>query len=73
MFLVPLANKKSEHLCLFLSVYTYAKQKHPGCKKSARPIRSSPTYVRPKALTSAKAKKSFIKDISNYSDLNDLQ
>ena len=36
--------------------------------KSAGPI---PTYVRPKALISAEAKKSPIKDISNY--LNDIQ
>ena len=41
-------------------------QKHPGCKKSAGLIRSSPTYVRPKALISAEAKKSPIKDFSNY-------
>ena len=39
---------------------TNVKQKHPGCKKSARPIRSSPTYLRPKALISAEAKKSSI-------------
>ena len=45
----------------------YAKQKHPGYKK----VRSSPTYVRPKALISAEAKKSPIKDISNY--LNEIQ
>ena len=32
-----------------------AKQKHLGCKKSARPIRSS--YKRPKTLISSKAKK----------------
>ena len=44
----------------------YAKQKHPGYKKGAGPIRSSPTYVRPKALISAEAKKSPIKDVSNY-------
>ena len=50
---------------------TYAKQKHPGCKKSARPIRSSPTYLRPKALISAEAKKSPIKVVSNY--LNEIQ
>ena len=29
-----------------------AKQKHPGCKKGARPIRSSPTYVQPKSFIS---------------------
>ena len=39
--------------------------------KSARLIRSSPTYVPPKALISAEAKKSPIKDVSNY--LNDTQ
>ena len=49
----------------------YAKQKHPGCKKGAGPIRSSPTYVQPKALISAEAKKSPIKDVSNY--LNDIE
>ena len=48
-----------------------AKQKHPGCKKGVVPTRSSPTYVRPKALISAEAKKSPIKDVSNY--LNDIQ
>ena len=36
----------------------YAKQKHPKCKESARPTRSSPTYVRPKALILAEAKRS---------------
>ena len=46
-------------------------KKHPGCKKSAKPIRSCLTYVQPKALISAKAKKSPIKDVSNY--LNDIQ
>ena len=39
--------------------------------KSVRPIRSSPTYVRPKALISTEAKKSPVKDVSNY--LNDMQ
>ena len=33
-------------------------KKHSGCKKSVRPIRSSPTYVQPKAVISAEAKKS---------------
>ena len=33
-----------------------AKQKQPGCKKSARPIRSH-KYKRPKTLISSKAKK----------------
>ena len=56
---------------LFTYVCVYAKQKHPGCKKGAGPKRSSPTYVRPKALISAEAKKSPIKDASNY--LNDIQ
>ena len=50
-----------------------AKQKHPGCKKSARPIRSSIAnrYVRPKTLISVKAKKLLIKNLFNY--LNDIQ
>ena len=39
--------------------------------KQCGPIRSSPTYVRPTALISAEAKKSSIKDVSNY--LNDIQ
>ena len=39
--------------------------------KSTGPIRSSPTYVQPKALISAEDKKSPIKDVSNY--LNDIQ
>ena len=34
--------------------------------KSLRPIRSSPTYVQPKYLISAEAKKSSIKDVLNY-------
>ena len=34
-----------------------AKQKQPGCKKSARPIRSHNGYKRPKSLISSKAKK----------------
>ena len=34
-----------------------AKQKQPGCKKSARPIRSHNGYKRPKTLISSKAKK----------------
>ena len=38
-----------------------------GVKK----FEASPTYVRPKALISAEAKKSPIKDVSNY--LNDIQ
>ena len=50
-----------------------AKQKHPGCKKSARPIRSSIAnrYVRPKTLISVEAKKLLIKNLFNY--LNDIQ
>ena len=34
-----------------------AKQKHLGCKKSVRPIRSHNGYKRPKTLISSKAKK----------------
>ena len=54
-------------------VIQYAKQKHPGCKKSARPIRSSIAnrYVRPKTLISVEAKKLLIKNLFNY--LNDIQ
>ena len=46
-------------------VSIYAKQKHPGCKKSARPIRSSIAnrYVRPKTLISVEAKKLLIKNL----------
>ena len=40
------------------SVEAYAKQKQPGCKKSARPIRShNGCYKRPKSMISSKAKK----------------
>ena len=42
---------------LSLSVTIQAKQKQPGCKKSARPIRSHNGYKRPKTLISSKAKK----------------
>ena len=44
---------------------SYAKQKHPWCKKSARPIRSSIAnrYVRPKTLISVEAKKLLIKNL----------
>ena len=51
----------------------YAKQKHLGCKKSARPIRSSIAnrYVQPKTLISVEAKKLLIKNLFNY--LNDIQ
>ena len=43
----------------------YAKQKHPGCKKNTRPIRSSIAnrYVRPKTLISVEAKKLLIKNL----------
>ena len=41
-----------------------------GVKKCGT-IRSSPTYMQPKGLISAEAKKSPIKDVSNY--LNDIQ
>ena len=37
-----------------------AKQKQPGCKKGARPIRSHNGYKRPKTLISSKAKKLII-------------
>ena len=53
---------------------SYAKQKHPGCKKSVRPIGSSIAnrYVRPKTLISVKAKKLLIKNLlARY--LNDIQ
>ena len=56
---------------IMLHVYC-TKQKHSGCKKSARPIRSSPIYVQPKALISAEAKKSPIKDVSNYLNENTI-
>ena len=48
----------------------YAEQKQPGCKKSARPIRSHNGYKRPKTLISSKAKKSNILLESFY--LNDI-
>ena len=45
------------HCCILaFGVIIYAKQKQPGCKKSARPIRSH-KYKRPKTLISSKAKK----------------
>ena len=52
-------------LCMLYLSYYYAKQKHLGCKKSARPIRSSITnrYVRPKTLISVEAKKWLIKNL----------
>ena len=43
---------------MYICIYVYnAKQKQPGCKKSARPIRSHNGYKRPKTLISSKAKK----------------
>ena len=42
---------------MFLLYINNAKQKQPGCKKSARPIRSHNGYKRPKSLISSKAKK----------------
>ena len=62
-----------ERSVLIPSSKSYAKQKHPGCKKSARPIRSSIAnrYVRPKTLISVEAKKLLIKNLFNY--LNDIQ
>ena len=55
-------------ILLPIDVYYNAKQKHPGCKKSARPIRSSIAnrYVRPKTLISVEAKKLLIKNLFNY-------
>ena len=49
----------------FNKVMYNAKQKHPGCKKSVRPIRSSIAnrYVRPKTLISVEAKKLLIKNL----------
>ena len=56
------------YVSVFVSVCIcsiHAKQKHPGCKKSARPIRSSIAnrYVRPKTLISVEAKKLLIKNL----------
>ena len=50
---------KANHSYEDALVYHHAKQKHPGCKKSARPIRSSIAnrYVQPKTLISVEAKK----------------
>ena len=47
------------------AVKANAKQKHPRCKKSARPIKSSIAnrYVRPKTLISVEAKKLLIKNL----------
>ena len=52
-------------LCEGLRVKLYAKQKHSGCKKSARPIRSSIAnrYVLPKSLISVEAKQLLIKNL----------
>ena len=49
-------------------MYAVAKQKHPGCKKSVRPIRSSIAnkYVQPKTLISVETKKLLIKNLFNY-------
>ena len=71
--------KTENSICYFKCIYYTvagiynAKQKHPGCKKSARPIRSSIAnrYVRPKTLISVEAKKLLIKNLFNY--LNDIQ
>ena len=57
-----LATAPTQPITPFLSlsmVVLNAKQKHPGCKKSARPIRSSIAnrYVQPKTLISVEAKK----------------
>ena len=41
----------------YVASYMHAKQKQPGCKISARPIRSHNGYKRPKTLISSKAKK----------------
>ena len=48
-----------------VTVILNAKQKHPGCKKSVRPIISSIAnrYVRPKTLISVEAKKLLIKNL----------
>ena len=60
---------------LFDSVCIYdAKQKHPVCKKSVKPIRSSIAnrYVRSKTFISVEAKKLLIKNLlTTY--LNDIQ
>ena len=62
---IHLYNEFITIITIIMHVYTDAKQKHPGHKRSAGPIRNSPTYVRPKALISSEAKKSPIKDVSN--------
>ena len=51
--------------CVKCTGYIYAKQKHPGYKKGARPIRSNIAnrYVRPKTLISVEAKKLLIKNL----------
>ena len=50
-------NAGNERICISTPVDYNAKQKQPGCKKSARPIRSHNGYKRPKSLISSKAKK----------------
>ena len=45
-----------EHSVPLLTFVKVTKQKQPGCKKSARPIRSH-KYKRQKTLISSKAKK----------------
>ena len=52
-----LLNTMYQMLASYVRTYI-AKQKHPGCKKSVRPIRSSIAnrYVRPKTLISVEAK-----------------
>ena len=56
-----------------ISVTYYAKQKHLGCKKSARPIRSSIAnrYVRSKTLISFEAKKLLIKNHANLAEIHE--
>ena len=70
---VRLYNFMMSHISLYSLVNYNAKQKHPGCKKSSRPIRSSTAnrYVQPKTLISVEAKKLLIKNLFNY--LNDIQ
>ena len=59
-FKIPVIVALDKYISLFSNVICYAKQKQPGCKKSARPIRSSIAngHKRPKTLISGKAKKS---------------
>ena len=62
-----------QSLLLSTTVINDAKQKHLGCKKSARPIRSNIAnrQARPKGLISAEAKKLLYQNIFN--SLNDTQ